>query len=123
MAAALANEKPSGSPQPPSHDSDSASHHSQHPTLTGVPAPQPFTGAFFGKDNDVSKARAEYIKTHLKGLTLVSLTIFVVLSIFWGALWSVGSHVHNLKGWVVVSRFPIFCLLTVNNPFCTIIGF
>lgn len=68
---------------------------------------EPYSGAFFDKDAASSKARAMYLKALIGGTVLISLTVFGIFSIYWGASWK--SPVRNLDGWVVV-RFLIFCL-------------
>ena len=72
----------------------------------------PFTGAFFDKNAEASKARATFLRVHLSGLLLVSLVIFTVFPIFWGALWKLPAH--TVKGWVVVR---LVCIRTSSG--CT----
>jgi hypothetical protein len=65
---------------------------------------QPFTSSFFDKSKEASEARSLYFKQHITGLILITSTIFMVLSIFWGASWQTQTRIHNLRGWVVVRR-------------------
>src|ERR1700722_20165005 len=96
-----------------SENSHNEPRHAQSPTPTAIassPVP-PFSGSFFDNDNAGREARAVYLKANVMGLILVTLTIFSVLSIYWGALWQVEPHVHNLKGWVVVRLHSLsFCI-------------
>lgn len=72
---------------------------------------QPFTSGFFDKDAITSKARAEYFKLSISGAFAISVAIWAVLSIYWGALWKTNDFIHNLKGWVVVRASNLRCLL------------
>ena len=67
----------------------------------------PFSRHFFDKNNTAS--RAIYFRIYLSGCFLVVLTIFAVLSIYWGSLWS--TPVRNIHGWVVVCKL-FFSLLS-----------
>ncbi|KAJ8695609.1 hypothetical protein PTI98_008197 [Pleurotus ostreatus] len=65
------------------------------------PAAPVFTGAFFDRTPDAARARAAYFKVLAGGLVLLTITIFAVLSIYWGALWRTDRFIHNLNGWIV----------------------
>lgn len=69
------------------------------------PNTQPFSNGFFDKDPITSKARAIYLKIVIGGAVLVSIAIFTVLGIYWGALWKTEELAYGLKGWVVVRVF------------------
>lgn len=64
---------------------------------------QPFSSGFWDKDPVTTKARKEYLKIAVGSALMISVAIFCVLSIYWGALWKTESLVHHLNGWVVVS--------------------
>lgn len=70
---------------------------------TAPPVPARLTGGFFDASAEAAKGRAIFVKILLKGLVLVSLVIFLVFPIFWGALWKTPEHIHQMKGWLVVS--------------------
>ncbi|KJA16085.1 hypothetical protein HYPSUDRAFT_71604 [Hypholoma sublateritium FD-334 SS-4] len=73
---------------------------SERSTQASVPTSPLFTKRFRARgDPEVSRARMIYLKTYVSGLSLVIVTIFVVFSIYWGALWKVPAH--PLKGWIV----------------------
>jgi len=68
--------------------------------------------------NDHSKesavARATYLKMFIGGAFMTIVLIFVVFSIFWGALWK--TPAHNLPGWVIVSSFGLhFAILQLTS--------
>lgn len=63
---------------------------------------QPFSNGFFDKDPITSSARAEYLKLLVAGAMLISIMIWAVLTIYWGALWKTEDLIHHLDGWVVV---------------------
>ncbi|KAG2018543.1 hypothetical protein CC2G_007972 [Coprinopsis cinerea AmutBmut pab1-1] len=54
---------------------------------------------FFDKSSRGTQARKTYLKVFISGTVLVTLMIFGILSIYWGALWKVPAR--NLEGWVV----------------------
>jgi hypothetical protein len=112
------NEKHSDKPPSQGVDSNQSErddHRSEAETLPTRPA-QPYTDGFFDKGS--SEARAIYFKILGRGTLLVSITIFAVLSIFWGALWSVDAYVHDLKGWVVVRHFLVIYLILHVDASC-----
>jgi hypothetical protein len=69
---------------------------------TRDPVNQPFSNGFFDKDPITSSARAEYLKLIVAGAMLISIAIWAVLTIYWGALWKTEDLIHHLDGWVVV---------------------
>jgi len=71
---------------------------------------QPFSSGFFDKDPITSKARAAYFKIIIPGTFLITIVIWTVLAIYWGALWKTPELTHNLNGWVVVCIIPCFLL-------------
>ena len=82
-----------------------ASHRSQAVPIP-VPAPEdpPFSHGFLDKDPVSSTARSLYFK--IVGGTLVLVLTYViwgVLPIYWGSIFTLYEHAHNLHGWVVVS--------------------
>lgn len=52
-------------------------------------------------DKEAATARKIYLKILIGGSFITIITIFAVMSIFWGALWKAPER--NLQGWVVVS--------------------
>lgn len=60
-----------------------------------------FSENFFSKEPSLSRARALYLKIVFGTSFMIVVFIMAVLPIYWGALWKVPSHVHNLKGWIV----------------------
>ncbi|KAF4569428.1 hypothetical protein EYR36_009219 [Pleurotus pulmonarius] len=60
-----------------------------------------FTGGFFDRTPEAARARAAYFKVLAGGLGLLTITIFAVLSIYWGALWRTDRFIRNLNGWIV----------------------
>jgi hypothetical protein len=85
-----------------SRESDQTEHNLGTEKNAQDPNTLPFSHGFFDKDPITSKARAEYLKLLVAGAMLVSVAIWAVLSIYWGALWKTEELVHNLEGWVVV---------------------
>lgn len=68
------------------------------------PEDPPFSHGFLDRDPESSKARSIYFQ--IIGGTLVLVFIYViwaVLPIYWGSLYKLYEHTHNLHGWVVVS--------------------
>lgn len=64
----------------------------------------PFSHGFLDRDPESSKARSLYFKIIGGTLLLVfTYVIWCVLPIYWGSLYKLYDHVHNLHGWVVVS--------------------
>jgi Protein of unknown function (DUF3533) len=82
--------------------SDLTEHHEPAEKKAQDPNTLPFSNGFFDKDPITSKARAEYLKLLVAGTMLISVAIWAVLSIYWGALWKTEDLIHNLEGWVVV---------------------
>ncbi|KAF7967864.1 hypothetical protein HWV62_32882 [Athelia sp. TMB] len=64
-------------------------------------APAPFSAGFFDTDPAGTRARRAYLKMVLPGALAVSVAIWCVLTIYWGALWRTFDLVHNLRGCVV----------------------
>jgi hypothetical protein len=62
---------------------------------------RPFSKGFFDKDPITSKARADYLKIVVASTLFVTIAIWTVLSIYWGALWKSVELTHHLDGWVV----------------------
>jgi hypothetical protein len=85
-----------------------SSHSSKQPARVQVypaeSAGRPGSQSFFEKSPAANVARSIYLKTYIGGTVMMVITIFAVLSIYWGALFRTPSH--NLKGWVVVR--PLF---------------
>ncbi|KIM91852.1 hypothetical protein PILCRDRAFT_761064 [Piloderma croceum F 1598] len=81
--------------------SDLTEHNESAEKKAQDPNTLPFSNGFFDKDPITSKARAEYLKLLVAGTMLVSVAIWAVLSIYWGALWKTEDLIHNLEGWVV----------------------
>ena len=81
-----------------------SSHSSKEPARVQVypaeSAGRPGSQSFFEKSPAANVARSIYLKTYIGGTVMMVITIFAVLSIYWGALFRTPSH--NLKGWVVV---------------------
>jgi len=70
------------------------------PYSADCPPKATFSKTFMDReDPEVSLARSIYLKAYLSGVGMVVLSIFIVFSIYWGALWKV--PVHPLQGWIV----------------------
>jgi hypothetical protein len=95
-------------PQTRSTETDLTEHDQPSEKTTRDPNARPFSNGFFDKDPITSKARAQYLKLLVAGALLVSIAIWVVLSIYWGALWTTADLIHHLEGCVVV------CLLSLR---------
>lgn len=78
----------------------------------GHPTYQPFQAGFWDKDPETTKHRTIYLKISIMGVMFTILAIFAYLSIYWGSLWSVETHLHGLNGWIVVSNHCIGCFQT-----------
>lgn len=64
----------------------------------------PFSHGFLDKDPETSKARSLYFRTVIGTLVLLlTYVIWGVLPLYWGSVYQLYSHAHNLHGWVVVS--------------------
>ncbi|KAF7350041.1 DUF3533 domain-containing protein [Mycena venus] len=59
----------------------------------------PFSLHFFDKSPAGGALRAVYLKTMFGGSLALSIVIFAVFSIYWGALWK--TPLHTLPGWIV----------------------
>ena len=67
----------------------------------------PFSAGFFDTDPASTRARRAYFKMILLGTLMVSVAIWCVLTIYWGALWKTFDLVHNIHGCVVVRPLPL----------------
>lgn len=77
------------------------------------PEDPPFSHRFLEKDPETAKARSLYFK--IIGPTLVLVFTYViwgVLPIYWGSLFTLYDHTHNLHGWVVVSIRSVYAPLS-----------
>lgn len=61
----------------------------------------PFTHHVFSGDEGTRRALKLYLKTITGAVVLISLTIWSILGIYWGANWRVYQGIHNLNGWIV----------------------
>ncbi|KAF9650519.1 hypothetical protein BDM02DRAFT_1391636 [Thelephora ganbajun] len=62
----------------------------------------PFTHGFLDKDPETSRARSLYFKIIAGTLLLVfTYVIWGVLPIYWGSVFKLYHHAHNLHGWIV----------------------
>lgn len=67
---------------------------------------EPFSRHLWQKgDQALTRAWAAYLKALLPALLLITIVIFAVFAMFWGALWRVPER--SLPGWIVVSAFYI----------------
>ena len=90
-------------PSPPSQRNSAGPNNNDGP-------PQPFSNGFWDKSPGMTRSRKMYLQVLFRGTVLIILVIFGYLSIFWGSLFKTTEYIHKLKGWVVVSSFPIlFC--------------
>lgn len=65
------------------------------------------TLSFFEKSPAANAARSIYLKIYIGGTVMMILTIFGILSIYWGALYRTPER--NLKGWLVVRVCSLDC--------------
>lgn len=90
------------------------------PSLVSDLDRQPFSKGFFDNDPITSKARAEYFKIVIASTLYVTIAIWAVLSIYWGALWKSTELTHHLNGWVVVRCILPFLILRLLADLCVI---
>ncbi|PSR77366.1 hypothetical protein PHLCEN_2v7931 [Hermanssonia centrifuga] len=64
-------------------------------------ADRPFTHGLLDRDAGTRAALKSYFKIILLSTVLISLTIWAVLGIYWGANWRVYQGIHNMNGWIV----------------------
>ncbi|KAL0572094.1 hypothetical protein V5O48_009872 [Marasmius crinis-equi] len=79
---------------------DSSSVRSNSTSATQTPEHQsipPFSVSF--TDKNLSVARSIYFKTLIGGTFAITIAMFAVFSIYWGALWK--TPAHSLKGWII----------------------
>ena len=68
----------------------------------------PFSHRFLDKDPESSKARSLYFRVVIGTVVLVcTYVIWGVLPIYWGSVYDLYGHAHNLHGWVVVSTCAV----------------
>lgn len=79
------------------------------PEKSSHAVPPRFGAGFWDKDASTTKARQLYFKVLFMGNLLTIIVIFSVLPIYWGALWKLNDHIHNLHGFVVVSLIFRHC--------------
>ena len=77
---------------------------------------KPFSKNVWGRGQQLARARALYFKMVIPGVSLVTLIIFAIFSILWGALWKIPDH--PLDGWIVVSTLALLWRFFYTN-FCT----
>ena len=65
-----------------------------------------FTESYVSNEPATAAARKIYIMILASRSAFLIVFLLSVLSIYWGALWSTPTHVHNLNGWIVVSLIP-----------------
>jgi hypothetical protein len=64
--------------------------------------PRSFGHSFNDVHPGYRQSRATYFKIMLLNVGMITLTIWCILPIYWGALWRPNNGVHNLNGWIVV---------------------
>lgn len=64
------------------------------------PQDEPFSFNFFDDGPAIRTARKAYLSELTKGVTLVSVMIFCLFSIYWGTLWILPAG--SVEGWIVV---------------------
>lgn len=73
------------------------------------PEDPPFSHGFLDRDPDSAKARSLYFKVIGGTLFFVfTYVIWAVFPIYWGSLYELYNHAHNLHGWVVVSSLVAY---------------
>lgn len=100
---AMASNTEKAHPADADHSSLDTAHNHTVEKSVDDPRSKPFSSGFFDKDPATTQARKAYLKVIVPGTILISIAIFAVLSIYWGALWKTFELTHNLHGWVVVS--------------------
>jgi len=95
-----------------SHDDDvTAVIHSGVQDGSSVDTDPPFSHGFLDKDPETSRARSLYFKVIGGALFLVfTYVIWGVFPIYWGSVYKLYDHTHNLHGWVVVSIPSTFAI-------------
>jgi hypothetical protein len=89
-------DEPRGCLETASKETDKTQH--DQPTAKSA-QDQPFSNGFFDKDPITSSTRAKFL---IAGTMSITVAIWVVLAMYWGALWKTEILVHHLNGWVVV---------------------
>ncbi|KZT22868.1 hypothetical protein NEOLEDRAFT_1157587 [Neolentinus lepideus HHB14362 ss-1] len=64
-------------------------------------AVQIFSYRFWDEDPVLAQSRAMYLKVVVGGIVMITLTIWSMLPIYWGASWKPGVQLHKLHGWIV----------------------
>lgn len=84
------------------HDGDEARTHfkRKQPQLVAPPSNEPVYYDFFDGSPAIRAARKAYLVNMFKGVFLVSIWIFAVFSIYWGALWKIPDG--KITGFIVV---------------------
>jgi hypothetical protein len=77
------------------HTADEKSHPHAQP-------PRPFSHRFNDDHPQFSQNRSLFFKIVIGNVVLITLTVWIILPIYWGALWKINTGVHNLNGWIVV---------------------
>ncbi len=92
------------------HDDNGArAQFKQQPQLVAPPSNEPLYYDFFDRSPAIRTARKAYLVNMCKGVFLVSIWIFAVLSIYWGSLWKVPDG--KVTGFIVVRHSHQLCAL------------
>jgi hypothetical protein len=73
--------------------------------------------------SQTTEMRSQFYKAMFGGVAMVTLVIFAIFSIYWGALWQAPSNTHKLRGWIVdfdgdrIGQTVIQTFTSTNSPF------
>ena len=87
-----------------------------HRSSDGPSEDLPFSHGFLDKDPESVRTRPLYFQI-VGGTLLLVLTyvIWGVLPIYWGSIFTLYNHAHNLHGWIVVSISPVLNLYSQSD--------
>lgn len=71
-----------------------------------------YSSQFTDKSASMRASRSLYMKVVAGGTLAMTIVMFCVFSIYWGALWKIPAH--NLQGWVVVGITLSLAILPVQ---------
>ena len=71
-----------------------------------------YSSQFTDRSASMKASRSLYMKVVAGGTLAMTVVMFCVFSIYWGALWKIPTH--NLQGWIVVSSISSLAVLQVQ---------
>lgn len=82
-------------------------------TCNAISKPTLYHNSFFSSEAPMAAARKQYLKIMFGGVVVLTLVIFMIFSILWGAYFRTPSY--NLTGWIIVCRQYCHQLLLLNR--------